>query len=244
MNKVRLDSFLVTSKLVESRNKAQDLIKEGKVAVNAIIIDKPNFMVTNKDKITITNNNDYVSRAAYKLVHAINKFKIDLKNKVVLDIGSSTGGFTQVSLMNKANKIYAIDVGTDQMHQSLRNNSKVKLFEQTNFKNIKKDIFEEKIDFALCDVSFISLIKIIDKLLMLFDYSYKGVFLIKPQFELEDIKIKNFNGVVTNEETRKKIIQKIENTLNKNHFKILGLCESPILGRKGNKEYLIYVKYK
>lgn len=244
MNKVRLDSFLVTSKLVESRNKAQDLIKEGNVTVNGIIIDKPNFMVTNKDKITINNNDDYVSRAAYKLVHAINEFKIDLKNKVVLDIGSSTGGFTQVSLINKANKVYSIDVGTDQMHQSLRNNSKVKLFEQTNFKNIKKDIFEEKVDFVLCDVSFISLIKIIDKLLTLFDYSYNGVFLIKPQFELEDIKIKNFNGVVTNEETRKKIIQKIENMLNKNHFKILGLCESPILGRKGNKEYLIYVKYK
>lgn len=244
MNKVRLDSFLVTSKLVESRNKAQDLIKEGNVTVNGIVIDKPNFMVTNKDEITINNNDDYVSRAAYKLVHAINEFKIDLKNKVVLDIGSSTGGFTQVSLMNKANKVYSIDVGTDQMHQSLRNNSKVKLFEQTNFKNIKKDIFEEKVDFVLCDVSFISLIKIIDKLLTLFDYSYNGVFLIKPQFELEDIKIKNFNGVVTNEETRKKIIQKIENILNKNHFKILGLCESPILGRKGNKEYLIYVKYK
>lgn len=244
MNKVRLDSFLVTRKLVESRNKAQDLIKEGNVVVNGITIDKPNFMVTNKDKITINNNDDYVSRAAYKLVHAINEFKIDLKNKVVLDIGSSTGGFTQVSLINKANKLYAIDVGTDQMHQSLRNNSKVKLFEQTNFKNIKKDIFEEKVDFVLCDVSFISLIKIIDKLLTLFDYSYNGVFLIKPQFELENIKIKNFNGVVTNEETRKKIIQKIENTLNKNHFKILGLCESPILGRKGNKEYLIYVKYK
>ncbi len=244
MNKVRLDSFLVTSKLVESRNKAQDLIKEGNATVNGIIINKPNFMVTNKDKITINNNDDYVSRAAYKLVHAINEFKIDLKNKVVLDIGSSTGGFTQVSLMNKANKVYSIDVGTDQMHQSLRNNSKVKLFEQTNFKNIKKDIFEEKVDFVLCDVSFISLIKIIDKLLTLFDYSYNGVFLIKPQFELEDIKIKNFNGVVTNEETRKKIIQKIENILNKNHFKILGLCESPILGRKGNKEYLIYVKYK
>lgn len=244
MNKVRLDSFLVTSKLVESRNKAQDLIKEGNVTVNGIVIDKPNFMVTNKDKITINNNDDYVCRAAYKLVHAINEFKIDLKNKVVLDIGSSTGGFTQVSLMNKANKVYSIDVGTDQMHQSLRNNSKVKLFEQTNFKNIKKDIFEEKVDFVLCDVSFISLIKIIDKLLTLFDYSYNGVFLIKPQFELEDIKIKNFNGVVTNEETRKKIIQKIENILNKNHFKILGLCESPILGRKGNKEYLIYVKYK
>ncbi len=244
MNKVRLDSFLVTSKLVESRNKAQDLIKEGNVTVNGIVIDKPNFMVTNKDEITINNNDDYVSRAAYKLVHAINEFKIDLKNKVVLDIGSSTGGFTQVSLMNKANKVYSIDVGTDQMHQSLRNNSKVKLFEQTNFKNIKKDIFEEKVDFVLCDVSFISLIKIIDRLLTLFDYSYNGVFLIKPQFELEDIKIKNFNGVVTNEETRKKIIQKIENILNKNHFKILGLCESPILGRKGNKEYLIYVKYK
>ncbi len=244
MNKVRLDSFLVTSKLVESRNKAQDLIKEGNVTVNGIIINKPNFMVTNKDKITINNNDDYVCRAAYKLVHAINEFKIDLKNKVVLDIGSSTGGFTQVSLMNKANKVYSIDVGTDQMHQSLRNNSKVKLFEQTNFKNIKKDIFEEKVDFVLCDVSFISLIKIIDKLLTLFDYSYNGVFLVKPQFELENIRIKNFNGVVTNEETRKKIIQKIENTLNKNHFKILGLCESPILGRKGNKEYLIYVKYK
>lgn len=244
MNKVRLDSFLVTSKLVESRNKAQDLIKEGNVTVNDFVANKPNFMVTNKDKITINNNDDYVSRAAHKLVHAINEFKINLKNKVVLDIGSSTGGFTQVSLMNKAKKIYAIDVGTNQMHQSLRNNSKVKLFEQTNFKNIKKDIFEEKVDFVFCDVSFISLIKIIDKLLKLFDYSYNGVFLIKPQFELEGIKIKNFNGVVTKEETREKVIQKIKNTLNKNHFEILGLCKSPILGRKGNKEYLIYVKYK
>ncbi len=244
MNKVRLDTFLATTKLVKSRVKAQDLINGGNVIVNGVTIKKPNFMVNDKDKIIINNNDGYVSRAAYKLDHAINHFRIDLKNKIILDIGSSTGGFTQVSLNNQAKKVYAIDVGTNQMDLSLRNNPKVELFEQINFKYISNNIFKQTIDFVFCDVSFISLTKIIDKLVNLFDYSYKGVFLIKPQFELDDIKIKNFNGIVIKEEIREKIIKKIKNKLYENNFKVLNLCESPILGREGNKEYLIYVKHK
>ncbi len=243
MNKNRLDTYLVDRRLVGSRTKAQDLIKANGVLVNSIVVNKPNYIIKDNDQVTVVSINSYVSRAAYKLEHALKEFNIDLTNKVVLDIGSSTGGFTQICLLNNANHIYAIDVGTNQMNKTLSDNKKISLFENTDFRNIERNIFNKKIDFVCCDVSFISMTKIIDKLIELFDYQYSGIFLIKPQYE-QDNKIKNFKGIVSDEKLHEKAKSKIKQYFEKNNYVVLGLCPSPITGRKGNKEYLIYVKHK
>ncbi len=242
MKTVRLDNYLVSSKLVESRNKAQELIKSNFVLVDEKIINKPNYQLSDQSKIRIIKQEIYVSRAANKLKHALDSFNINLKNKIVLDIGSSTGGFTQVSLLNGASKVYAIDVGTNQMNLKLKTNTRVDLYENTDFRNINLSLFNQKIDFICCDVSFISLSKIIDKLVDLIPYHYEGVFLIKPQYEIENIKIKNFKGIIREESTRKRIIEKLKQYFIKNKFEIINLIESPIRGKEGNIEYLIYVK--
>ncbi len=242
MKTVRLDNYLYVNKLSNSRTKAQELIKANLVFVNDVCINKSNYQVSESDKVKVINKGIYVSRAANKLKHAIDKFKINLKNKVVLDIGSSTGGFTQICLFNGASKIYSIDVGTNQMDKSVSSNKKVRLFENTDFRSVELNLFDEKIDFVCCDVSFLSLTKIIDKLVELIPYKYSGVFLIKPQFELDDIKIKNFKGVVKDNNIRLKVVSKISKYLTEKNFKIIETIESPIKGKEGNIEYLIYVK--
>lgn len=242
MKTVRLDNYLYVNKLSNSRTKAQELIKANLVFVNDVCINKSNYQVSESDKVKVINKDIYVSRAANKLKHAIDKFKINLKSKVVLDIGSSTGGFTQICLLNGASKIYSIDVGTNQMDKSVSSNKKVKLFENTDFRSVELNLFDEKIDFVCCDVSFLSLTKIIDKLNELIPYKYSGVFLIKPQFELDDIKIKNFKGVVKDNGIRLKVVSKISKYLTEKKFKIIETIESPIKGKEGNIEYLVYVK--
>lgn len=242
MKTVRLDNYLYVNKLSNSRTKAQELIKANLVFVNDVCINKSNYQVSESDKVKVINKDIYVSRAANKLKHAIDKFKINLKNKVVLDIGSSTGGFTQICLLNGASKIYSIDVGTNQMDKSVSSNKKVKLFENTDFRSVELNLFDEKIDFVCCDVSFLSLTKIIDKLTELIPYKYSGVFLVKPQFELDDIKIKNFKGVVKDNSIRLKVVSKISKYLTEKKFKIIETIESPIKGKEGNIEYLVYVK--
>lgn len=241
MKTVRLDYFLYTNKFVSSRTKAQELIKSKFVNVNGVCITKANYQITPQDCVEITNNKLYVSRAANKLKCAIDTFKINLKNKAVLDIGSSTGGFTQICLINKASKIYAVDVGTNQMNKIISSDPKVVLFENTDFRNVDISMFKEKIDFVCCDVSFISLTKIIDKLCELFSYGYEAVFLIKPQFEIQEFKIKNFKGVVKDENIRNKVVNTISSYLSKRNFSIKQIIQSPIKGKEGNIEYLIYV---
>ena len=160
----RLDKELVFRNYVETRSKAQELIDSKAVVVNGKCQTKASFMVSCDDKIEIINNDvlKYVSRGGFKLEKALGVFKIDLKDKVVLDIGSSTGGFTDCSLKNGAKKVVAVDVGTDVMHKSLRDNKAVELYENTNIKDLPHDKFLE-VDFIVCDVSFVSLETIIEK---------------------------------------------------------------------------------
>lgn len=138
----------------------------------------------------------YVSRGEYKLIAAIDKFKINLKDKVIVDIGSRTGGFSQVCLINGAKMIYAIDVGKNQMHEKLRYNWRIKLHEELNFKDIKLNLFHDQIDFVVVDISSISVTKILEKIKELFAYPLKIVILIKPQFELGKEVIKANHGVI------------------------------------------------
>lgn len=240
MEKVRLDVFLSEKKLVRSRNIAKTLICSNKIMVNNSIINKPNFLVNENDLIKIIENEKYVSRGAYKLKKALDYFNIKLNNFVCVDIGTSTGGFAQVLLENNAKKIYCIDVGENQLSQELKENSKIINIEKTNFKNIKNEIFNEKIDFVTIDVSFISAKQILNKINNLMWEQIYLVLLLKPQFEI-GISIKK-NGYVPHEK-HKKIIDDFYNWCETNGFIIKGIVDSPILGaKKENKEYLLYIK--
>lgn len=181
--KNRLDKEIVVRGLTPSRSKSQELINSSFVSVNGKIINKCNYMVDDVDDITILENDTlkYVSRGGLKLEGAINKFNIDFKNKRVMDIGSSTGGFCDCALKHGASFIRAIDVGTNLLHESLRNDNRIELHEQTNFKSLEHKYFTD-IDIMTCDVSFISLIKIIEKISKE-NIKIDMICLIKPQFE-------------------------------------------------------------
>ena len=235
----RLDILLVKMNMVESREKAQRLIKEKKIKVNGEIVTKPSKKFDNYAKIKIIENEKYVSRAAYKLLKAFDSFHINVKDKICADIGSSTGGFTQVLLEFGANKVYAIDSGTNQLHQSLRNNPKIVLMENTNARYLNKKDFDG-IEFFTSDVSFISITKLINSIRTITISNAEGVVLIKPQFELEPSKL--VKGIVKKEIYRKEAIMKVEEAFEIAGFKILGLTESPIKGKNGNIEYLLHVK--
>lgn len=239
---MRLDKYLVDNKYVESRNKAQEVIENNLVSVNGIIINKNNFNINEGDNVILLNNNKYVSRAAIKLEHAINLFKINFKNKNVIDIGSSTGGFTQVALINGARTIYCIDVGTNQLHNNLRNNKKIVVMENTNFKDVNAFDIKEKIDIITCDVSFISSKEILKKVKEIFNNKIEMIFLLKPQFEAGK-EIANKNKGFIPQKYHKKIIHDYINFCKKNGIKILGIEESPIVGAKlGNIEYLLHLE--
>ncbi len=239
---MRLDKYLYDSKLVESRTIAQNLIKQECVKVNDKIVTSTSFDVKENDIVELLQQSHYVSRAAYKLLKAIEEFKIDFSNKVVLDIGSSTGGFVQVALENNASFVYANDVGSNQLHHSLKNNPKIKSIENKNFKDIQKSDFDKHIDLITCDVSFISSKIILEKIKTLFN-DIQIVVLLKPQFEFGKELTKKHKGFVP-EQYHDKIIFEYNQFLKQEGFKILGFCESPILGQKlGNKEYLYYLGY-
>lgn len=245
MTKERLDVTLVNKNLINSRTKALELIKNGNVLVNEKVILKPAFLVDENDQIMIKDDPllAYVSRGGLKLKKALNAFNIKLDNLIIMDIGASTGGFTSCALKENAKKVYAIDVGSNQLHESLKNNSKVISFENTNFKDIAKCDVSDKIDMYVCDVSFISLRTIIDTL-MKYDDNFTLIALFKPQFEVGHSNL-NKNGVVKNKKIIMMAINSFVNYLTYNNIAILNFTYSPIIGQKeGNIEYLFYLKNK
>ncbi|MGL5640147.1 MAG: TlyA family RNA methyltransferase [Mycoplasmoidaceae bacterium] len=243
-NKIRLDLFLFENKIVNSRNKAKELILNNLITVNDKVINKSSFFVDENDKIEVKENILFVSRAAIKLDYAINYWKIDLKNKNVLDIGSSTGGFIEVCLNNGASLIYGIEVGHDQLDKKLQNNQRIKYYENLNFKNVNKELFDQKINYITCDVSFISCKKIIEKIIELFEYKFLAIILIKPQFELENNQINKYKGFVNDSKIHEKILQSFRKFCKDKNIKIIDIIESPIKGSKsGNKEFLSYLEF-
>ncbi|WFQ90689.1 TlyA family RNA methyltransferase [Mycoplasma feriruminatoris] len=240
--KQRLDEYIYKNNLTESRSKAKEhIVNKKDVYVNNINITKPSFLVDISDVVEIRSTKlEHVSRAYEKLEKAINKWKIDLTNKVCLDIGASTGGFTQCCLENNARLVYAVDVGTNQLHSLLLNNLKVINMSQYNFRNAKKQDFLENIDFVCCDVSFISVEKILIPLKDIVELNTTGVFLIKPQFESQPNQIKN--GRINSKLDHKQAILKVISYANSNNFDVINLDYSPILGnKKQNIEYLAYI---
>ena len=232
---IRLDEYLVKKGLVESRNKAKELIKSSKVKVDGRIETKPSLKVENP-KIEILEK-VYVSRAAWKLKNYLEKYGIDFKGKEVIDVGSSTGGFTQIALEKGAKKVVCVDVGSNQLHFKLRNNPKVEVYENTDIRNFT---YKEKFDILVSDVSFISLFKIFDKLSTLSD---EMILLFKPQFEVGKEAKRDKRGVVIDKEAIKKARVNFEEYVSKD-FEILRSEESSIKGREGNIEYIYHLRRK
>ena len=240
MNKIRLDQLLVNRSLVESKEKAQKLIYGGLVKVNEILSTKPGHKFNEDCKINIKQKEKYVSRGGLKFEEAYNKFNLKIKNNICLDIGSSTGGFTDFMLQHKADRIYAVDCGTNQLHWTLRKNIKIVVMEKTNARYLSKKEIPELVDLCTIDVSFISLKKILPSVINLINNNGVIVSLIKPQFEAGKDQIDK-GGVVTNPIIHEKVINDIKDFgENKLNLKWLDFCISPLKGPAGNKEFFAY----
>lgn len=239
--KERIDNLLVKKGFFTTRQKAKFAIDNKNIYVNNIIVEKSSKLVEENANIEIKGNvMQYVGRGGLKLEKALQVFKIILQNKTCIDIGASTGGFTDCMLQNGAQKVYAIDVGHGQLDESLINNSKVINLESTNIKEIDVEKFE-KVDFISIDVSFISLTQVLENAYKLLKENAEIVVLIKPQFEAGIDNIGK-NGIVKNSKIHNKVIEKIIMFSNSLGFEILGIDYSPIKGQVGNIEYLCYMK--
>lgn len=243
--KERLDVLLVKQGLAESREKAKAIIMSGNVFVDGQREDKAGSTF-DEEKVEITvkgNTLKYVSRGGLKLEKAIDKFGVNVQDAVCMDIGASTGGFTDCMLQNGATKVYSVDVGHGQLAWKLRNDERVVCMEKTNFRYLTREDIADDLDFASVDVSFISLTKILLPARNLLKDNGKMVCLIKPQFEAGKEKVGK-KGVVRDEKVHIEVIEKIFDFIDILDFEFLALDYSPIKGPEGNIEYLIYIEKK
>ena len=240
-NKERLDVIIVDSGLIKSRERAKALIMEGKVIVNGITITKAGTLVNRDAEIALKNGDlPYVGRGGLKLKAALDFFHINPGNKVIMDIGCSTGGFTDCVLKENASKVYAVDVGYGQIDWSLRQNPKVILLEKTNIRYLEKEKIPEPIDLIVIDVSFISLTKVLPVCIEFLDDKGEILALIKPQFEVGREMVEK-GGVIKDETKRLNAVENIRTFAELNGLKTIGIFESPVHGQKGNIEYFIYL---
>lgn len=244
MKRERIDKLLVELGFADSRTKAQALVMSGVVLVNEKRIEKPSEMIFREAKIRLkgkTAESKYVGRGGLKLEQALNEFQICPDKYVCLDVGSSTGGFTDCLLQNGAKKVVAVDVGTNQLVWELRNDERVEVRENVNARYLKPEDFIEKFDLIVMDVSFISVTKILPALKDLLVNNGKIIVLIKPQFEVGKGEVGK-GGIVKVTEKHQEVIEKINNFAENIGLKSEGLIDSPILGADGNKEFLaVYV---
>ena len=241
--KERLDVLLVKQGLAESREKAKAVIMAGEVFVQGQREDKAGAMF-DESKVTITVKGSslrYVSRGGLKLEKAMACFPITLEDDICMDIGSSTGGFTDCMLQNGAKKVYSVDVGHGQLAWKLRQDERVVCMEKTNFRYLTRDQIADDLDFASVDVSFISLTKILLPAWRLLKCGGQMVCLIKPQFEAGREKVGK-KGVVRDPAVHREVIAKVMDFAALLHFSVLGLTWSPIKGPEGNIEYLIFLQ--
>ena len=242
--KKRLDLILVEREFFETREKAKREIMAGNVIVNEQVVIKAGTMFKDNDELNIRVKDKlkYVSRGGLKLEKAVKAWDLDFSDKLVLDIGASTGGFTDCALQNGARRVYSVDVGKNQLDWKLRNDEKVVSLEEMHIKDLKEeDIENKKVDFIVIDVSFISLTKVIPYFKKFLAQSGKIVMLVKPQFEVGREKIGR-NGVVENEEYHNEAIKKIISFSKDEGYELIGVEDSPIKGAKGNKEFLMLIK--
>lgn len=237
--KTRLDQLLIDRELVESRNIAQSLIIQALVLVNDMPVTKPGTLIDPSAEIRLRQSSlKFVSRAGEKLEHALDHFRIDVQGVVALDIGASTGGFTDCLLKREAKLVYAVDVGQNQLSYKLRTDPRVKVFEQTHASSLEVAMFEQLPNIAVVDVSFISIRKILEKIVSVLAVPSNLVLLVKPQFELEKDYVSK-GGVVKSEKHQLLAVELVKDSALKLNLDFIGYVKSPILGaKKGNQEYL------
>ena len=240
--KARLDVCMLERGLADSREKAKALIMAGSVYLNGMKELKAGTPVKGDDEISVRGDTlKYVSRGGLKLEKAMSSFDIDLHRKLCMDVGASTGGFTDCMLLNGAGRVYAVDVGYGQLAWKLRTDERVVNLERTNFRYVTREQVPDEIDFASVDVSFISLKLILPVLHSLLSESGEAVCLIKPQFEAGREKVGK-KGVVRIPEVHSEVIENVIGYAHYNAFSVCGLDYSPVKGPEGNIEYLIYIK--
>lgn len=236
-NKVRLDQLLFDRGLAETRSKAKAFIMSGIVKVGDQIITKAGTDVNEDAEVEIVQPpHPYVSRGGLKLEKALDEFNIDVKDKVCIDAGASTGGFTHCMLLRGAKKVYAVDVGYGQLDFKLRNDSRVIVLEKCNVRYLSAEQIAETVDIITMDLSFISVEKVMENIKQFLKDDGILISLIKPQFEADRKHCKK--GVVHDEEVRKQIVDRVVNFAESIGLKCKGVTESPIKGPKGNKEFL------
>ncbi len=240
--KQRLDVLLVNQGLAESREKAKAIIMSGNVLVDGQREDKAGSMFDEKVQITLKGTPlKYVSRGGLKLEKALASYEVTVEGKVCMDVGSSTGGFTDCMLQNGAAKVYAVDVGTNQLAWKLRQDERVISMEKTNIRYLTPDQIDDRIQFASIDVAFISLTKVLKPVYELLDDLGEIVCLVKPQFEAGREKVGK-KGVVREESVHVEVIETVINFALSLEFNVLALDYSPIRGPEGNIEYLLHLK--
>jgi len=241
MKKERIDKLLVEMGFADSRTKAQALVMAGVVVVDEKRIEKPSQEFSSDAKIRIKGKNaesKYVGRGGLKLEKALQEFQICVSEYVCLDVGASTGGFTDCLLQNGAKNVVAVDVGTNQIVWKLRNDARVEVRENVNARYLKPEDFAEKFDLIVMDVSFISVTKILQVLPMLLKHTGKIITLIKPQFEVGKGEVGK-GGIVRDTEKHQQVISEVNFFAESCGLKVSGLTDSPILGADGNKEFLV-----
>ena len=237
---MRLDQYIMELGLVESRNRAQELIKEGSVLLNEEICNKPAKEIKKGARVSIVEKRQWVSRGGKKLFDALKSFEIKVEGKTALDVGSSTGGFTQVLLQEGATKIIAVDVGTNQLHASLRNVTRISILENTDIRDVSSKLVD-LFDLVVVDVAFISIEKIIKDIEITAKKGGDIILLYKPQFEAGKRNISK-NGLVKKETVIQKMLSKFLNILDNLSLDFIQSKDAYIKGKKGNQEIFIHLK--
>ncbi len=244
--KQRLDQYLVDHLDIETRSKAQAVIMSGQVLVDDTIVTKAGTFVKIDQTIAIKAKDcPWVSRGGFKLAKAIKAYSLNINDVTAIDVGASTGGFTDVLLKNGAKHVYAVDVGHGQLDWSLRNHPQVSVLEKTNARYLKTEQIPQPVDMVVCDASFINLAKVLPAALSLTKPAATLIALIKPQFEagnfLEGKKaVQRGKGVIKDAGIHQRVCDDVVSWLNSIEWSVQGLIESPITGPKGNKEFLVY----
>jgi 23S rRNA (cytidine1920-2'-O)/16S rRNA (cytidine1409-2'-O)-methyltransferase len=239
--KKRLDHALGELYPQLTRTQIQSWIMQGKATVENQVITKPGFQVTDQDQLSLDiEEPKYVCRAGWKLEHALEHFKINVQDLVILDAGLSTGGFTDCLLQCGAKKVFGIDVGYGQVHEKIRQDPRVQVQERTNLRHLK-DI-GEKVDLITLDLSFISVLKVMEAVVSLLKPNGSLIVLIKPQFEAEKHQVGK-GGIIKDPVIHEQVIKNVIRGIETYGFTSIGVTESPITGTMGNKEFLAYFKY-
>lgn len=243
MAKQRLDLALVERGLADTRSKAQALIMAGLVYRGEQKLDKAGIEISDDVEVTVRGKEyPWVSRGGMKLAHALEAFSLDVKGLVAIDVGSSTGGFTDVLLTHGAAKVYAVDVGTGQLDPKIRHDARVVPMEQTNARHLTENEIPEPLDMVVCDASFISLKKVLPAALALTKPKAALIALIKPQFEVGKAEVSRGKGVITDPQLHEAVCADIRQWIEAEGWAVEGIATSPITGPKGNVEFLLYAR--